>query len=464
MLAGMTDAIQYHAERGEQTIFTFYYSGHARAEGLDFGAESIDLKRLRDRLDALPTAVTLVVLDACRSGAFSRAKGITPVADFSINAVRQLDARGMAVLTSSSANELSQESESIGGSYFTHHLLVGLRGAAERNGDGRVSLKEAYDYAYNQTLLSTARTALGKQHVRFETRMVGHGDLPLTTPDAGQAHLTLSAGLVGDVVVATRAQRPTVVAELHKVAGHEARIAVPPGGYRALIRQKDRMGECELTVAPGAVTVLDGTDCDYGPLVAQAAPKGIAARAGYEPATVGWTLELGIGGQQRTQSPYLDRLAGFGYEEQLDFLEVEGSLRLGKRITPHLTVLLGWRSLDASTWRLDDGDLVQDHDYSGQAFEGLLRAHAVGLDGLVGAYAQLGLGTARVEDTLSGAPDQVHWGPMLSLGAGGQLFARSLVGVYLEGTYTVAPALENRLGDTHDLGGFGAMFGLRVTP
>lgn len=463
-LAGMTDALQYHATRGEQTIFTFYYSGHARAEGLDFGDESIALPQLRARLDALPTAVTLVVLDACRSGAFSRAKGATPVEDFSINAVRQLDARGMAVLTSSSATELSQESASIGGSFFTHHLLVGLRGAAERNYDGRISLKEAYDYAYNQTLLSTARTALGKQHVRFETRLVGHGDLPLTTPAAGQAHLSFSAGLVGDIVVATQAQQPTVVAELHKVAGHAARIAVPPGGYRALIRQKNRMGQCDFTVAPGAVTELNGRECTYGPLVARADPKGVAARSSLEPLDTGWTLELGVGGQSRNTSPYIDRLKGFGYEQQFDLFEAETSIRFGKRITSHLTTLIGWRTLDDARWRLDDGDAAQEHEYTGEAFEGLLRASMLGLSDFVGIYGQLGLGVAHVHDTLSGAPAQSHWGPMLSLGAGIQILPRSLVGAYLEGTYTVAPTLENRLGDTHDVGGFGAMFGLRVTP
>jgi len=61
------------------------------------------------------------------------------------------------VLASSSGSELSQESEQLRSSYFTHHLLVGLRGAGDADHDGQVSIDEAYRYAYHQTLLATGR-------------------------------------------------------------------------------------------------------------------------------------------------------------------------------------------------------------------------------------------------------------------------------------------------------------------
>ena len=64
-----------------------------------------------------------------------------------------------SVLASSTASELSQESEALRASYFTHHLLSGLRGAADADRDGRVTLSEAYRYAYNRTLVATAATA-----------------------------------------------------------------------------------------------------------------------------------------------------------------------------------------------------------------------------------------------------------------------------------------------------------------
>src|SRR5437868_263675 len=128
----------------------------ASATAHDLGSDELPLEELRTRLFQVPATLTVVVLDACQSGAFSRVKGAQPAADFSFNSRQHLDATGVAVLASSSGSELSQESEQLKSSYFTHHLLVGMRGPADANGDGQVSVDEAYRYAYHQTLLSTA--------------------------------------------------------------------------------------------------------------------------------------------------------------------------------------------------------------------------------------------------------------------------------------------------------------------
>src|SRR5687768_14114680 len=128
---------------GKQARIFFYYSGHARATAIDLGSQGLPLAELRQRLMAVPATLTVVVLDACQSGAFSRVKGATPAADFSFNSRQQLDATGLAVLASSSGSELSQESEQLRSAYFTHHLLVGMRGAGDANDDGTVSIDEA---------------------------------------------------------------------------------------------------------------------------------------------------------------------------------------------------------------------------------------------------------------------------------------------------------------------------------
>ena len=167
---------------GRQARVLFYYSGHARATAIDLGADELPLAELRQRLFAVPATLTVVVLDACQSGAFSRDQGRAPAADFSFNSRQHLDASGIAVLASSSGSELSQESEQLRSSYFTHHLLVGLRGAGDANHDGQVSIDEAYRYAYHQTLLATAETAVGGQHVTLEVDLKGHGEVPLSYP------------------------------------------------------------------------------------------------------------------------------------------------------------------------------------------------------------------------------------------------------------------------------------------
>src|SRR5688500_6200215 len=119
------------AGAGRRPRVFFYYSGHARSSALNLGDEDVPLAELRERLIGLSDGLTIVVLDACQSGSFSRVKGAEPSADFSYNSLARLSATGVAVLASSSASELSQESDRLGSGYFTHHLLVGLRGAGD---------------------------------------------------------------------------------------------------------------------------------------------------------------------------------------------------------------------------------------------------------------------------------------------------------------------------------------------
>jgi hypothetical protein len=146
-IQGFSKRLTRHRANGEQTVFTFYYSGHARAEALTLGPDEMSLETVRSLLEELPSTVKLVILDACQTGAISNIKGVTPTKDFSYNSVSRLNTSGMAVMASSSASELSQESARLGGSFFTHHLLVGLRGGADTDGNGLVTLSEIYAYA-----------------------------------------------------------------------------------------------------------------------------------------------------------------------------------------------------------------------------------------------------------------------------------------------------------------------------
>jgi uncharacterized caspase-like protein len=96
--------------------------------------------------------------------------------------VYDITTRGEALLTSSTSDELARESDALRGSFFTHHLVSGLRGAADQSKDGRVTLAEAYDYAYAKTVTQ----AEGGQHPTFKYDLAGRGDVVLTAlADAG---------------------------------------------------------------------------------------------------------------------------------------------------------------------------------------------------------------------------------------------------------------------------------------
>ena len=71
---------------------------------------------------------------------------------------QSIDVRGHAILTASAEDEAAQESDRIGGSFFTHYLVSGLRGAADSSADGRVTLTEAYRFAFDETLARTGTT------------------------------------------------------------------------------------------------------------------------------------------------------------------------------------------------------------------------------------------------------------------------------------------------------------------
>jgi hypothetical protein len=122
-----------------------------------------------------------------------------------------------AFLTSSSADEAAQESDQIGSSFFTHFLITGMRGAADVSGDGTVSLTEAYEFAFDETLERITETSGGAQHPAYEINLTGTGDFVMTDLRATSAGLLLSEQLSGRFFV--RIADRQLVAELYKPAG-----------------------------------------------------------------------------------------------------------------------------------------------------------------------------------------------------------------------------------------------------
>src|SRR5262249_58676288 len=151
---------------GASTGEIVYCWDQADEKGLLVGEDRYWCRSLRDRLDAIPADVRIAVLDACSSGAFTRIKSGRPRPAFLVD--ESSDMRGHAFLTSSSENEAAQESDRIRASYFTHYLISGFRGAADTSGDGKVTLNEAYQFAFNETLRRTVDTRGGAQHPSYD--------------------------------------------------------------------------------------------------------------------------------------------------------------------------------------------------------------------------------------------------------------------------------------------------------
>src|SRR5581483_265065 len=133
---------------------------------------------LRALVQSSSANLRLLIVDACRSGTVTRVKGVTPAAEFAIKLEDQVESQGVAILSSSAADETSQEADRLRASFFSHHLVNALRGAADQNGDGRVTLGEAYAYTYLETLRSSGQT-LALQHPTYSYDVKGRGDVVL---------------------------------------------------------------------------------------------------------------------------------------------------------------------------------------------------------------------------------------------------------------------------------------------
>ncbi|HEY3818674.1 MAG TPA: caspase family protein [Polyangiaceae bacterium] len=458
-----------NASRGEQTEIVFYYSGHARATAINLGGDELPLGTLRDRLSALPTALTIVVLDACQSGAFARIKGAEPAADFTYNSVSKLTQKGLAIMASSSPQELSQESDELHGSYFTHHLVTALRGAGDADGDGRVSLDEAYRYAYRRTLASTARTQVGEQHVTLETDLAGQGDVPVTYPADARAQLELPAPLDARVLVQRRPSG-SVVAEVQKAPGAAIRLAFVAGSYEAVVGQSSGMVQCRFALGDDRLMVLDTSSCT--PVVPdRSQAKGETGEAPPLRELDRWTIEGSVGAMTRQTDAFTSRLQTFGYTEQgLGLPAPRFDVGVSRLIAPHIAGVLQIGSLSGDTYQRSIAGSTDTASFSAYGAAIYVRTFAdvagrwLGVYGQAGAGFSLGLLSYRTQQT--GVPPSTTetYGSYLLSGAVGMTarLKRVPVTFFVQAGYDRAPAIRDLIGDVHDSGGFSGLFGLRL--
>lgn len=246
-LAHINDAASASSAEIRQE-FIFYYSGHSDEEGLLLGEQRYPYSTLKARLKSMDVDVRIVILDSCASGNLTLTKGGKRVPAFLTD--RSSEVTGHAFIASSSADESAQESERLKGSFFTHAMIAGLRGAADRTGDRRVTLNEAYYFAFKETLSSTQSTLAGPQHAAYDFQLSGHGDLVLT--DYGQPSsslLQLSRTMRGRVFI--RDAEGVLIAEVSKAKGRELEIALPPDTYNIQLVMDARAGSTSIRMRAG---------------------------------------------------------------------------------------------------------------------------------------------------------------------------------------------------------------------
>jgi formylglycine-generating enzyme required for sulfatase activity len=159
----MEEAIyRLFANRQKEDLLLFYFSGHGvkdesgrlylstRVTRKDKGRlvkpSAVAASVLHENLNESKSQRQVLILDCCFSGAI--AQGLTVKDDGSVNVQEHLGGKGRAILTASTSTQYSFEQEGSELSVYTRYLVEGIeKGAADKDGDGWISVDELHDYA-----------------------------------------------------------------------------------------------------------------------------------------------------------------------------------------------------------------------------------------------------------------------------------------------------------------------------
>jgi uncharacterized protein YgiM (DUF1202 family) len=119
------------------------------ADPNDLYTTALPMREIETIFQRLASDRVIFITDSCYSGAtagrtFATASRRAVVSDAFL--ARLSKGKGRVVLTASRASEVSEEREDLGHGVFTYYLLEGLRGKADLDGDGVITVDEAYNY------------------------------------------------------------------------------------------------------------------------------------------------------------------------------------------------------------------------------------------------------------------------------------------------------------------------------
>jgi hypothetical protein len=232
---------------------------------LHLAGTELPLKELVEFLKQAPVQVGLLILDACQSGSVTRLKGLKPSASAQVTRLEATGVEGRVLISASGADEYAQESDALGGSYFTHYLIAAMRGAGDSSRDGKVTLDEAYAWAWARTIEATFSTRGGVQRPEYSVDLRGSGQLVLSEPARVASQLILDVKPPGHWLVVSEATG-AVMADVEKGEGALS-LAVPAGAYRVQLRASDAVLERRVEVPASGGAVVSGGDLERASLL-----------------------------------------------------------------------------------------------------------------------------------------------------------------------------------------------------
>jgi hypothetical protein len=146
----------------------------------DLYSTALPMDELQTIFGRIEAERVVAFLDACYSGAAggrtftSKKTRAGSVDDLFLE--RLTRSKGRAIITASRTTEVSIELPELGHGIFSYYLVKGLKGAADLNRDGIVSLQELYEYV-EQQVTAKSRSVGGNQHPVMKGEL--EGVLPL---------------------------------------------------------------------------------------------------------------------------------------------------------------------------------------------------------------------------------------------------------------------------------------------
>lgn len=181
---------------GEQDTVLIFFAGHGAAErdvsspdgdGLekyllpveadprDLYASALPMREVSHIFRRIRAERLVFIVDACYSGATGGRTVSMPGLRAQISDAfleRLSSGKGRVILTASGANEVSAEKAELGHGVFSHFLLQGLKGPADVDRDGLITVDELYDYVSTEVPRATGQEQHPVRKGTVEGRLV----------------------------------------------------------------------------------------------------------------------------------------------------------------------------------------------------------------------------------------------------------------------------------------------------
>ncbi|MCB9639753.1 MAG: caspase family protein [Myxococcales bacterium] len=246
------------------STFLFYYSGHADPKNLHMGPQSqtpYSYQEFAKVFRKLNVTRRFAIFDACFSGEVirlfgslsqyqkllqeGRVKGVrrrSPINISQLDFPNQGQEQGLRIIASSL--QLSWELERYKASVFTYHLLQGLRGKADLDHDGKISVDELFDYASR-----AVQRVTGQQPQQL---VIMQREQPYALAPAYRSRLRIGSDIVGHISVSVA----NFTWSYHKSKRRPLTLAVVDGQATIQLKRKRLCWRQDVLLPKGGETFL----------------------------------------------------------------------------------------------------------------------------------------------------------------------------------------------------------------